>query len=80
VTVRRSTDFINLKIKSAQSFRDDRGNMCMCVHRGKCLYVYKYLCFYTVFLKKIHCSPNTYIVWFCTGDVILFVHEKRCQS
>jgi hypothetical protein len=44
-------DFMNLKIKSAQSFRGaHRGRVCVrvCVHRGECSYVYEYLCLYCV--------------------------------
>jgi hypothetical protein len=43
------TDFVNLKIKSAQSFEGaHRGRVCVCVHRGECSYVYKYLRLYCV--------------------------------
>jgi hypothetical protein len=48
------TDFVNLKIKSAQSFGcAHRGSVCVCVHRGECSYVYEYLCLYCVSKKKI---------------------------
>jgi hypothetical protein len=48
------TDFINLKIKPVQSFKDAyKGRMCVCVHRGECSYVYKYLHLYCV-SKKNH--------------------------
>jgi hypothetical protein len=60
------TNFVNLKIKSAQSFGGAyRGRVCVCVHRGECSYVYKYLylscvskkrpswdIFYSHYLKK----------------------------
>jgi hypothetical protein len=47
------TDFVNLKIKSAQSFEGaHRGRVCVCVHRGECSYVYKYLRLYCVSQKK----------------------------
>jgi hypothetical protein len=43
------TDFMNLKIKSAQSFRGaHRDRVCVCVHRGECSYTYKYLRLYHV--------------------------------
>jgi hypothetical protein len=47
------TDFVNLKIKSAQSFRDTyRGSVCVHVFiGGECSYIYKYLCLYCVFKK-----------------------------
>jgi hypothetical protein len=50
------TDFMNLKIKSTQSFRGvHRDRMCMRVfiHRGECSYVYEYLCLYCVSKKII---------------------------
>jgi hypothetical protein len=48
------TDFMNLKIKPAQSFEGaHRGKIyvCvfMCVHRGECSYVYEYLCLSYIF-------------------------------
>jgi hypothetical protein len=51
------TDFVNLKIKLAQSFRGaHRGMMCMCVFIGvsarTCMSIY--IC--TVFLKKWGCA------------------------
>jgi hypothetical protein len=48
------TDFMNLKIKSTQSFRGDhRDRMCMlCVHRDEYSYVYKYLRLYCVSQKR----------------------------
>jgi hypothetical protein len=43
------TDFMNLKIKSAQSFRGaHRDRVCVYVHRGECSYTYKYLRLYHV--------------------------------
>jgi hypothetical protein len=46
-------DFVNLKIKSVQSFRDaHRGRMSVCVHKGGRLYVKEYLCLYCIFKKK----------------------------
>jgi hypothetical protein len=43
------TDFINLKIEPAQSFKDAyRDSMCACVHRGECVYVYEYLHLYYI--------------------------------
>jgi hypothetical protein len=54
------TDFVNLKIKLAQSFRDThRDRVCVCVHRNKCSYVYKYLYLYCVSKKnRSRCSAN----------------------
>jgi hypothetical protein len=44
---------VNLKIKSAQSFRcAHRGRVCVCVHRGECSNVYKYLRLYCVSQKN----------------------------
>jgi hypothetical protein len=38
------TDFVNLKIKTAQSFRYTHKNrMYVCVHKGECSYMYEYL-------------------------------------
>jgi hypothetical protein len=37
------TDFMNLKIKPAQSFEDVRYDMYTYVYKGECLYVYEYL-------------------------------------
>jgi hypothetical protein len=46
-------DFMNLKIKPAQSFRDaQRGRMCVYVYRSECSYMYKYLYLYYVSKKK----------------------------
>jgi hypothetical protein len=43
------TDFMNLKIKLAQSFKSaHRDSACVCVHRGECSYVDEYLCLYCV--------------------------------
>ncbi len=45
------TDFVNLKIKPAQSFEGaHRGSVCVFI--GECSYVYGYLCLYCV-SKKI---------------------------
>jgi hypothetical protein len=47
------TDFMNLKIKSAQSFRGAyRGRMCMCVFIGVSAHMCMSICVCTVFLKK----------------------------
>jgi hypothetical protein len=49
------TDFVNHKIKPAQSFRcAHRGRVCVrvCVHRDECSYVYEYLCLYCVSKKR----------------------------
>jgi hypothetical protein len=47
------TDFVNLKIKMAQSFGGaHRGRMCVCVYRGEYSYVYEYLHLYCVSQKK----------------------------
>jgi hypothetical protein len=48
------TDFVNLKIKPAQSFGCvHRGKVCMCVYRVECSYVYKYLHLYCVSKKMV---------------------------
>jgi hypothetical protein len=47
------TDFVNLKIKSTQSFGcAHRSRMCVCAHMSECSYEHEYLCFCTVFVKK----------------------------
>jgi hypothetical protein len=49
------TDFVNLKIKPSQSFRDaHRDRMCMHVFIEVIIhiYIYKYLCLYCVLKKK----------------------------
>jgi hypothetical protein len=47
------TDFVNLKIKPTQSFKDaHRDIMCVCVYRGECSYVYEYLRLYCVSQKN----------------------------
>jgi hypothetical protein len=48
------TDFVNLKIKSDQSFGCAHiGRLCVCIHRDECLYMYEYLRLYCVtYLKK----------------------------
>jgi hypothetical protein len=57
------TDFVNLKIKSAQSFEGaHRGRVYVCVHRCiacSCMSIY----IYTVFLKKIdkEAPPPSYL-------------------
>jgi hypothetical protein len=48
------TNFMNLKIKSTQSFGCVyRGRVCVCAHIGEYTYVYKYLRLYYVSQKKI---------------------------
>jgi hypothetical protein len=43
------TDFVNIKIKSAQFFRcNHKGKVYVCVHRDKYSYIYKYLYLYYV--------------------------------
>jgi hypothetical protein len=38
-------DFVNLKIKPTQYFRDaHRDRVYVCVYMGECSYVYEYLC------------------------------------
>jgi hypothetical protein len=47
-------DFMNLKIKPAQSFRDaHNGNMYVCVHRSEYSYMYEYPRFYCISKKRI---------------------------
>jgi hypothetical protein len=56
------TDFVNLKIKPAQSFGGaHRGSVCACVHRGECSYVYEYLRLYCV-SKKNYLKVDLYHV------------------
>jgi hypothetical protein len=54
------TNFMNLRIKSVQSFRYVHINMvCMCIHMGEYLYMYKYLCLcYLTSWKKIYYVIN----------------------
>jgi hypothetical protein len=57
------TDFVNLKIKPSQSFRDaHKDKMCIRVFIEVSIhiYIYKYLCLYCVFKKrKIRDSGKT---------------------
>jgi hypothetical protein len=47
------TDFVNLKIKSAQSFRGaHRGRVCVCVFIEVSAHIRISICVYTMFLKK----------------------------
>jgi hypothetical protein len=47
------TDFVNLKIKPAQSFRcAHRSRVCMCVFIGMSIHTCMSICVCTVFLKK----------------------------
>jgi hypothetical protein len=47
------TDFVNLKIKPAQSFRGaHRSRVCMCVFIGVSAHTCMNICVSTVFLKK----------------------------
>jgi hypothetical protein len=43
---------MNLKINLTQSFRGTYRDR-VCVHRGKCSYVFKYLYLYCVSIKKL---------------------------
>jgi hypothetical protein len=46
------TDFVNLRMKSVQSFRRTyRGRLCVCVYKTEYSYVYEYLYLYCVFKK-----------------------------
>jgi hypothetical protein len=48
------TNFVNLKIKSAQSFEyAHRGMLCMCVFIGVSAHTCMSTCVYTVFLKTV---------------------------
>jgi hypothetical protein len=52
------TDFVNLKIKTAQSFKcTHRGRMCVCVHISEWSYIYEYLYLY-IFSKKNKNVPD----------------------
>jgi hypothetical protein len=47
------TDFVNLKIKPAQSFRcAHRSRVCMCVFIGVSIHTCMSICVCTVFIKK----------------------------
>jgi hypothetical protein len=51
------TDFVNLKIKSAQSFRGaHRGSVCVRVFIGVSARTCMSICIYTAFLKKKSCT------------------------
>jgi hypothetical protein len=55
------TDFVNLKIKSVQSFRNThRNKVCMYIHIVKYSYVYEYLRLYRV-SKKTPISPASHV-------------------
>jgi hypothetical protein len=46
-------DFMNLKIKLTQPFRDPhRDRVYVCIHRSACSYIS--ICVFTVFLKKLN--------------------------
>jgi hypothetical protein len=65
------TDFINLNIKSTQSFRCVySGMVCMyvCIYRIECSFMYKYMCLYCMTTKK------KYFVFFCDMLVIKWYH------
>jgi hypothetical protein len=48
------TDFINLKIKSTQSFRDaHKKSIYSYIHKDECSYIYISIYIYNVFLKKL---------------------------
>jgi hypothetical protein len=50
------TDFVNLKIKPAQSFGGAyMGRVCVCIYMGECSYVYEYL-YLSCISKKISFS------------------------
>jgi hypothetical protein len=54
-------DFMNLKIKPVQSFRDaHRGRMYVYVYRSECSYMYKYLYLYCVSKKNLHCTTMVF--------------------
>jgi hypothetical protein len=47
------TDFVNLKIKPAHSFRSAHiSRVCVCVYRGECSYIYMSIYIYIIFLTK----------------------------
>jgi hypothetical protein len=53
------TDFVNLKIKSAQSFEYTHiDKVYMCVYRDECSYVYTYLYLYYYVSKKSFYATN----------------------
>jgi hypothetical protein len=54
-------DFINLKIKQAQSFKDIyRSRIYVRVFIGECSYIYINICICTVFLKNLAYNQNNY--------------------
>jgi hypothetical protein len=53
------TDFMNLKIKLAQSFRGiHRNRIYVCIYKCECLYIYKYLYLYCVSKKDAPMREN----------------------
>jgi hypothetical protein len=46
------TDFMNLKIKSVQSFKNAHKSK-MCVYVSECSYIYKYLYLYHILKKRV---------------------------
>jgi hypothetical protein len=55
------TDFINLKIKQTQSFKDIyRSRVYVCVFIVECSYIYMNICICIVFLKKLAYNQNNY--------------------
>jgi hypothetical protein len=68
------TDFVNLKIKSTQSFWGAHRVGCVYVHRGECSYVYEYLRLYGVSKKgrKIICTG--YII---INPHLLIINKRR---
>jgi hypothetical protein len=47
-------EFLNLKIRSSQSFKSvHKSGVCACVYKNKYSYVYKNICLYCIFQKRI---------------------------
>jgi hypothetical protein len=56
-------DFVNLKIKSTQSFRGaHRGRVCVCVFINMSAHTCMNICVCTVFLKKDHKIQNQWLI------------------
>jgi hypothetical protein len=68
------TDFVNLKIKSVQSFRNThRNKVCMYIHIVKYSYVYRYLRLYRV-SKKHQSHP---LATFAQCHFLFFLSEGK---
>jgi hypothetical protein len=72
------TDFMNLKIKSAQFFGGAHRVGCAYVYRGECSYVYEYLCFKK---KRVWSLFYRYFVYSnCVCRVLYKSREMRSKE